>query len=178
LSMSSQVDLMTFEVVDRDVTGLQVALPSGADRLIITNGPFRVEQPPRPALDAPAPTAPLRAPAGSAIVSVSQSGDPAQLRETLRHGALSFFRIEPAGTLLEEEKLLGTTPLTFTLFPGNYELRGYFRPCEDNCGAVSAPAVQCTARLDVTAGQVVYAERVLQGDSCTIRFNAPPGSGQ
>lgn len=173
--MSSRDDLLTFEVADRDVTGLEVALPSGAAAMIITNGPFRVNESLRPSvLDVPAPAAPLAAPAGSAVISVSQSGD----WQTFRHGALSFFRIERAGTLLEEEKLLGTTPLTFTLFPGSYELRGYFRPCEDNCGAVSAPAVQCTARLDVTAGQVVYAERVIQGGGCAIRFNPPPGGGR
>jgi hypothetical protein len=165
-------DLINFEVADRDVGGLQIALPSGALSLVMTSVPFgQLAQPPRPVAIVPGPTSPLAAPAGSAIISVAQSGDGFSGG---KEGALSFFRILRANRFVEEKRL-ESSALTFSLPPGSYELFGYFRGCDGNCGRLSAPSVQCIARADVTAGQVLYAERVIQGDTCNIRFNPAPG---
>jgi len=167
-------DLLNFEVLDRDVNGLQVTLPPGALSLIMTSMPFGQRgQPPRPTQNVPAPTAPLTVPTGSAVVSVSQNATGWGGRK-LYEGALSFFRIEQSGTFIEEKRL-EDVPLTFTLPPGSYVLHGYFRGCDGNCGRLSSPEAQCTAPFVVTAGQALYAERIFQSSACTIRFNAPPG---
>jgi hypothetical protein len=90
-----------------------------------------------------------------------------------REGSLHFFRIERDGMPLEEKRL-ENTPLTFTLAPGNYELRAYSRACDGNCSRVGSPIAACTVPFSVTAGQALYAERIVQDVACTIRFNDPP----
>jgi hypothetical protein len=114
-------------------------------------------------------------PTGAAIVSVSQTGGNAF---EWREGALHFFRIERSGAFVEEKKL-ESDPLTFTLSPGSYELRAYSRGCSADCGVrIGAPEAQCIVPFAVTAGQALYAERVIQSTLCTIRFHAPPIQGQ
>jgi hypothetical protein len=165
---------MEFEVVDREVSGLEIALTTAGTRGIrimsVPFGPYNQSVRGSPVLVA-GPSAPLIAPTGAAMVSVSQSGGNAL---AWREGALHFFRIERSGALVEEKKL-ESGPLTFTLSPGSYELRGYSRGCSANCGVrIGAPEAQCIVPFAVTAGQVLYAERVIQSTLCTIRLNAPP----
>jgi len=121
----------------------------------------------RPVLNVPAVNTPLVALPGSGKLSVSQSGN--GFGPGAREGALSFFRIEQSGAF-REEKRLQSTPLEFNLAPGTYEIRGYFRACDGNCGRLGEPSMQCAASFTVTAGQVLYAERLIQNNACTIRL--------
>jgi hypothetical protein len=89
----------------------------------------------------------------------------------LRHGAISFFRIERSGELIAEERLDGSPAISLT--PGTYDLHMWVRPCAENCSFLSRPEQQCLASFTVTAGQVLYAERVMQGATCTIQFRRP-----
>jgi len=111
----------------------------------------------------------LQPPLGLTMISISQSGRYPRWTE----GGLSFYRIEQSGIVLEEKRI-ESVPLNFTLAPGSYELRAYSRQCDGNCGALDSPAVVCAVPFVVTSGQALYAERILQGNTCTIQFNAPP----
>jgi hypothetical protein len=169
----SRRDLLNFDVETRDVSGLEIALANTATpSIIITSDPFR---PPGNAIrpsppQVAGPTTPPQPSPGSAVLSVSQSGrNPVIWYE----GALHFFRVERTGTIVEEKRLEGV-PLAFTLPPGSYELRGYSRACDGNCGNLDAPEISCAASFSVTAGQVLYAERVFQPNACTIQFKTPP----
>lgn len=164
--------LLAFNVVDRDVSGLETTLSPGALSIVITSEPFRPSRSairPSP-LEVAGPSAPLVPPPGLALVSIAQSG---RYERKFYEGALNFFRIEQLGGQVEEKRLESTS-LTFTLAPGDYELRSYSRPCDGNCGKLDPPELQCTLPLALTAGQVAYAERVLQNGACTIRLNPAP----
>jgi hypothetical protein len=161
-------DLVNFRVVDRDVAGLEVALPSGAMSFTMTSVPFSpFGESIRPVLAVPAVTTPLVPLPGMARVSVSQSGS--TFGGGYREGAVSFFRMEQSGTIREEQRLQNT-PLEFVLAPGSYEIRGYSRGCDGNCGRLSGPSMQCSAAFTVAAGQILYAERLIQNSTCTIRL--------
>jgi hypothetical protein len=122
-------------------------------------------------LNVAAPRTPLQPQAGSAVVSIAQSG---RVGRVWVEGAVHFFRIERSGDILEEKRLEANTPLSFTLAPGSYELRSYSLGCDGNCARLGPPEILCATPLNVTAGQVLYVERVLQNSTCTIQFNAPP----
>ena len=171
VSPSNAAGLIAFDVVDRDVSGLEFALPAGTPSVVVTNGPFGMSGNVRgSALQVNGPTAPLDPPAGKAMVSVSQSG---QYGRKMYEGAISLFRIEQSG-LPVEEKRLESTALAFTINPGTYQLRGYLRACDGNCGRLGAPESVCTVPIKVSAGEVLYAERVLQNETCSFRFNPAP----
>jgi len=141
--------------------GVQVGAPGGSSAGPVMPTPIVV----------PGPKAPLVAPPGSGILSVAQSGTgwgPGN-----REGALFFFRIEQIGTLVEEKRL-ESSPLAFTLAPGSYELLGYSRGCDGNCNRLGPRTVECSVKFTVAAGEVLYAERVLQGSMCSIHFNNAP----
>jgi hypothetical protein len=168
----SRQDLLNFDVGSRDVSGLEITLANTTTpSIIITSDPFRppgtaiMPSPPQVA----GPSTPPQPSPGSAVVSVSQSGrNPVIWYE----GALHFIRIEQSGAIVEEKRL-ESVPLAFTLPPGSYQLRGYSRPCDGNCGNLDPPEVLCAASFTVTAGQVLYAERVFQPNACTIQFKTP-----
>lgn len=149
--------LVPVVVAAADIDGLEIPY---WDRSRLPSSPLNVR----------ALTTPLVPRPDSAIVSISQSG---QYPREWYEGAQSYYRIERAGTLVEEKQIEGS-PLAFTLTPGTYELRGYSRGCNGNCSRLTGPEVQCSVPLTVMAGNVLYAERVLQGTACTIRFNTPP----
>jgi hypothetical protein len=168
---SNAVGLVMFDVVDRDLIGLEISLPPGNASIVITNGALRMSGSPRPsALQVSGPMAPLSPPTGAAMVSVSQSG---AYGYKMYEGAISFFRIEQSGTPIEEKRL-ENDPLSFTIPPGSYTLRGYLRGCDGNCGALGAPESVCTVPFTVAAGEVLYAERILKNGMCTFRFNPAP----
>src|SRR5205085_3408960 len=48
-------------------------------------------------------------------------------------GAIPFFRVESNGKTVDQKRLENKTA-TFSLAPGDYELVGYDRPCDGNCG--------------------------------------------
>jgi hypothetical protein len=156
------------------VSGVEIVLPTSgilSIALVSFESDRQMAQLIRPILVVAGPSTPLVPPSGSALVSVSQSGR--GWGDGNREGALAFFRIAQAGTLLEEKRL-ESSPLTFTLAPGSYELRGYFRGCDGNCNRLGPPVVECTVPVSLAAGQVLYAERIVQNNTCSIRFNAPP----
>jgi len=105
-----------------------------------------------------------------AVVSVSQSGS---YPSVWREGGLHYFRIEQSGKQVEELTLKGK-PLEFALAPGSYVLHGYSRGCDGNCTRLGRPEIQCSIPLNVTAGQTLYAERVIREASCSFRFNPAP----
>jgi hypothetical protein len=171
---NSRNDLIGFEVADKDVSGLEITLPTpDAPSIIMTSVPFAgpigrsINASP---LNIAAPRTPLQPQAGSAVVSIAQSGG----SRVWRHGAVHFFRIERSADILEEKRPEANAPLAFTLAPGSYELRSYSRGCDENCSRLGPPEILCATPLNVAAGQVLYVERVLQNSTCTIQFNAPP----
>jgi hypothetical protein len=170
----SRTDLVGFEVTATAAKTLDITLPDpNVPSIIITSDPFA--QPGGIIRGSGAvvagPRTPLQAPAGSALVSIAQSG---RYNPGWYEGALNYYRIERAGEILQEKRLEANTALTFTLMPGNYDLRGYSRSCNGNCGRLDAPEILCAVPLTVVAGQTLYAERVMQNGTCTIQFNAPP----
>jgi hypothetical protein len=169
--------LLDFTVADQDKTGVEIALASpGTQSLLITSVPMSpfpsvsMLPPPGSLSTIPQSAAPPTPVAGSAVVSVSQTVN--QLGRKYYEGAIAIYRIEHAGQILEERRLDGA-PLRFTLAPGDYELSGYFRGCDGNCGRVDAPEIFCSTPISVKAGDVLYAERVVQGTACTIRIYLP-----
>jgi hypothetical protein len=152
--------VVTIDVARSDVAGIELMLRGPATPL---NTPL---PPPRPSpLNIARPSTPLVPPAGLGMVSIAQNG---RYPREWREGAMNYFRIERAGTVLEEKPLEG--PLNFMLASGSYELRTYSRACDGNCGRLDPPDIQCTASFTVSAGQVLYAERVIQDATCTIRL--------
>lgn len=154
------------------VTSIDVASTDIADIVVMLRDPGPLSAPtpatqllPSPINVAPPSTLPVPQ-AGSGMMSIAQNG---RYPREWREGALNYFQIQRAGTLLQEKQLQG--PLTFTLLPGSYELRAYSRACEGSCGRLDPPDIQCTVPFTITAGQVLYAERIIQQDStCTISF--------
>jgi len=59
-------------------------------------------------------------------------------------------------------------------YSGNYSLRSYLRPCDGECRRLDPPKGECTATFSIAQGQVLNAERVMQGELCTIRLNTVP----
>ena len=159
--------LETLDVVERDILDLELRLqdPIGAqEAILISSG---ASLPPVRSLPTPVTVPPppvVSPPAGSGSLSVSQSG-----RDTgLRHGALSFFRIERSGTRVEEKVLDGSSAITLT--PGSYELRTWDRACLESCNRLGPPQNECVAPFTVAAGQTLHADRRVLGASCEIRF--------
>ena len=141
--------------------GVNVSVPFAPSGGMISASPVNVAR----------PSTPLQAPSGFGLVSIAQSGS---YQGKLYEGAISFFRIEQSGNMLEEKRLEPGTALTFTLGAGSYEFLAYHRACDGNCGRLDAPAAICSIRFDLVAGQVVYLERVLQSTGCNIQRNAEP----
>jgi hypothetical protein len=162
--------LLRFEVVDHDVIGLEFALANPVvTSIMISDGPYSDSDAIRPVTALAGPLAPLFPPPGMGAVSVIQTGRDALGRE----GSLHFFRIEQDGFPLQEQRLDGL-PLIFTLGPGSYDLRAYSRACDGNCSKVAQPIASCLVSFSVVEGQTLYAERMIQNQDCTFRFNSPP----
>jgi hypothetical protein len=150
------------DVADADITGLELTLRSPAAPVwnVLPSSP---PPPPAPTVQQP----PMPRP-GRATLSVSQSGRGPGYVE----GAVSFFRVEQSGKVIEELRL-DRGPTVFTLPPGNYELRSFVRPCTGDCSRLDPPRDSCTAPFTAVAAQILFAERVMQGASCTIQFKNP-----
>jgi len=95
---------------------------------------------------------------GDATWIVSQTGRAPAYGE----GSLSYFDVRSidSGTFKQERRLGGEfcvkqvgrcdpsgaspgDPLGFTLTAGSYEIRGFVRPCDGNCGRRNAPTDEC-----------------------------------
>ena len=143
-AVTPQSSDLTIEITNRDITNLELPLI-----------------PPR---YLPPPPAPPPAVPEAGLLFFSINGNPPLYEE----GFLTFFRIDRAGTRVEEVRM-DAVPFV-TLQPGNYSLRSYSRPCSGNCGYLDAPRSECSATFSIARGQVLNAERVMQGETCTIRF--------
>ena len=104
-------------------------------------------------------------------------------------GSITFFRVYQNGKFVEEKKLGGTrvnrSGLTepgattdgdmnsFSLPPGEYELRGYVRDCDGNCASLSAPKDECAAVFRLSAGETIRAVRnQTRNGRCTIEISS------
>jgi hypothetical protein len=116
----------------------------------------------------PAPVAPPPATPQAGRLFFTQSGVAPRYEE----GARTFFRIDRVTTRVEEVRMDAVSFVT--LQPGNYSLHSYLRPCNGNCRRLDAPRGDCSATFSIARGQVLNAERVMQGETCTIRFKTAP----
>jgi hypothetical protein len=166
-----------FSITGQDRNDIEIALARpGTLSILITSDPMSPPSggsslPPRSSLSSIAQLAiPPTPDSGAALVSVTQTVS--QLGIKYYEGAIAFYRVERAGEPIEEKRLNGA-PAVFTLLPGSYELAGYFRGCDGNCGRLGAPEVFCSAPFTVKSGEVLYAERNVQNTACTIRIYSP-----
>lgn len=138
---------MTLEITNHDISNLELPLL----------------EPRRPT---PVPPPPPTPQAGR--IFFTQTGIGPRYEE----GAITFFRIDQGGTRVEEVRMDAVSFVT--LQAGNYSLRSYHRPCNGTCNRLDPPQGECSATFSIALGQVLNAERVRQGETCTMRFNATP----
>jgi hypothetical protein len=161
--------LGNLEVTDRDISGLELTLSNPTNAfmpsiLVLSNAPITryfgtPNVVPPPPLTPPSP--------GMASLHVSQGLSPIAM-----HGAMTFFRVERSSERITERRLDGSPAIS--LAPGTYEIHTWVRTCGDaGCDKVSPPIENCVATFGVTAGQILYAERVVQGATCTLQFRRP-----
>jgi hypothetical protein len=147
LAVTPQSSKITLDITNRDIVDIELPL-LGHRR--------------------PPPVAPPPATPQAGRLFFTRSGVGPQYEE----GAITFFRIERGATRVEEVR---TDAVSFvTLQPGNYFLRSYLRPCNGECRRLDPPRGECTATFSIARGQVLNAERVMQGELCTIRLNTVP----
>jgi hypothetical protein len=163
---SPTTQLGSVRIADRDLTGLEIRLtrPTSSFRpaiLLNSTTPQSSDLPTQWIVPPPPITPP---PPGRAALYLSQSGQ----STAHRHGAISFFRVERTGVTVEELRLDGSPAIS--LSPGRYELRTWVRACGGTCSQIEAPSDECAAAFSVNAGDVILAERVVQGATCTIQF--------
>ena len=85
-------------------------------------------------------------------------------------GAISFVRVESNGKAIEEKRLERNS-VSFSLRPGEYELVGYDRPCDGNCGYLDPPTDRCSHLFGLRRGDRLLATiRMQAGDPCRISF--------
>jgi hypothetical protein len=58
--------------------------------------------------------------------------------------------------------------LGFSLPAGTYEIRGYVRPCDANCGHRGGSADECRTTLRIESGETLYAVRFQREHACSI----------
>jgi hypothetical protein len=134
---------ITLDVTNRDIVNLELPLL----------------EPRRPAPVAPPPETPQ-----AGRLFFTQTGVAPRYEE----GAITFFRIDRGTTRVEEVRMDAVSFVT--LQPGAYFLRSYLRPCNGECRRLDAPKGECSGTFSIIRGQVLNAERVMQGETCTIRF--------
>jgi len=99
-------------------------------------------------------------------LTVSQSGSGPMYIE----GSYSYFLVISAGSIVEEKRLAGSST-SFSLPPGDYELRAYVRPCDGNCGNLDPPVDECRALFTLTPGEALTVNKTISGHSCTLKFS-------
>lgn len=124
---------------------------------------------------------------GDSTLIVSQSGRGPLYTE----GSLSYFNVRSIGSdAFKQEKRLGgefcITPigrcdpagastgdsLGFSLPAGTYELRGYVRPCDANCGRLDGSADECRTTFRIQSGETLYADRIQNQHACSITVSS------
>lgn len=143
-SMSPNSSNVTVEITDRDIGNLELPLLERRRELPGT----------------PPPATPQ-----AGRLFFTQTGNGPRYYE----GAITFFRIDRGATRVEEVRM-DAVPFV-TLQPGNYSVRSYLRPCNGECRKLDEPRAECSATFSIARGQVLNAERVMQGEACTLRFN-------
>jgi sugar lactone lactonase YvrE len=140
-------------------------------------------------------TAQIANDAGDAMLVVSQRGHVMLSFE----GSLTFFKVTSTdGTQVSREKRLGgewcfDSPFNFPgsrgfqcepagpdgndslaiqLPAGAYEITGYSRPCDANCGNLDAPTDQCKALFALKPGETLFAERIMERRPCTMAISS------
>jgi hypothetical protein len=139
------------------------------------------------------PTKPVLPAADKGTLVLSQSGQGPRYME----GAVPFFSMS-SGTFREERHLGGQWcrvgpranrpdipkrlicypggggSITMPLAPGNYDLRGYSRPCDGNCNSLDPPRDECRATITIRSGQTLFVERMQRGEVCNLAISAVP----
>jgi hypothetical protein len=138
------------------------------------------------------PTVPVLPAADKGTLVLSQSGQGPIYFE----GAVPFFSVS-SGIFREERHLGGqwcmaprstrpdipTEPICYPggggslampLPPGNYDLRGYSRPCEGNCNNLDPRRDECRATITIKAGETLFVERMQRGKVCNLAISATP----
>jgi hypothetical protein len=123
--------------------------------------------------------------AAHGTLQVSQKGTGPIFNE----GSITFFRVYQNGNLVEEKMLGGnsvksfdqTRPRatsegdknSFSLPPGQYELRAYVRGCDGNCNRLDVPQNECIAPFGVSAGETLEAvRRQTRNGRCTLEMSS------
>ena len=75
----------------------------------------------------------------------------------------------PSGSLQCDAALSRTGDTTsFSLNPGNYELRSYHRECNGNCGNLDRSAFECRQPFSVKSGEALDIRRDASQAACTL----------
>jgi hypothetical protein len=118
-------------------------------------------------------------------LQVSQKGTGPMFIE----GSITFFRVSQNGHIVEEKMLGGnnvksfgqTRPRattegdknSFSLPPGQYELRAYVRDCDGNCNRLGVPQNECIAPFGISAGETLEAvRRQTRNGICKIEMSS------
>jgi hypothetical protein len=126
---------------------------------------------------------PLATPS-TGTLQVSQKGDGPMFDE----GSITFFRVFQNEKLVEEKMLGGEVKKvfgqaflrsttagdknSFSLPPGQYEVRGYVRVCNGNCNILTAPQDECRGGFKMSAGETVEAvRRQTRTGRCTMEIS-------
>ncbi|MEO7192572.1 MAG: hypothetical protein ABI051_16085 [Vicinamibacterales bacterium] len=175
----------------RDVTGLEIKIAQDGVptfvRIDLSKATGGAEAPASPALET-FETAPRL---GNALLLVSRTG---RREPMFIEGAIPFFTVSSTSSpTVQVERRLGGEWCTmeqhascqpsgaseqdqaaFWLAAGTYELISSVRPCNGNCGLLSRPTDECRAAITLRAGQTLFAQRVEDGSSCTVRTSTTP----
>jgi hypothetical protein len=120
------------------------------------------------------------APTSSATLVVTQSGRGAAYIE----GAFSYFEVRSTNSDAVRLKtrlggqacylMCGPSPASrfdstsFTIPAGTYQISGYIRGCDGNCGRLGPADRECRATFSIASGQTLYANRMQSSESCEM----------
>jgi len=120
----------------------------------------------------------------AATLVVSRSGRGPMYFE----GAIPYFEVSSSSTRSQQKRLEGSyrgmlmppgpdVSASFSIAPGDHELRSYVRPCDGNCNRLGGSRDECRATFTIKAGDTLYAVRVETGQgACTLNFSSTPPS--
>jgi len=156
---------------------LRLATPYSFMRIILTKQPAPAGSGAKPSVAQIVPDT------GDSTLIVSQSG----VGPLYFEGSLSYFDVRSVGSgAFRQEKRLGGEfcimqigrcdptgasagdSLGFSLPAGTYEIRGYVRPCDGNCGRIDGSADECKTTFSIQSGETLYANRIQNQHVCTL----------
>jgi hypothetical protein len=115
------------------------------------------------------PITPPVVPNKAATIVVSERRDPKIIDV---EGSWGYLRVTASDALIDEKRLVERASTSIRLASGSYELIFFTRPCNGNCGNLSAPLVECRLSVTLAAGETLTLNSVHAGATCTLKITS------